>query len=366
MLDVRRLLQHGSFYCHPLVETFNGPELIGQDKKQYSKKKRRREGPLYHSEVVDTTAYAVIPLPPLSTQVEAWIDQASTWYMPHLRQIRVRLYILIRINVVHLKRTPSILPLHPSWTQDLPSVTEFRRTGTGNSARIEQRSIGVPHYDFVSIGFTPKMLQDDDDDLSMDRALMFCALGSCKQMTAVRSKAAHQYGSLVLASIMLPFNLASLLILLGTCPRLDGYPLPAPQDAELISEELDKVLPLVTVACHHALLLVTTVSVLWDATDESTLASKPWFVSDTIDYEKAMLVWQGVRRCRNLEQLATQKAFVAEDNANIRGYMNEAFEKLSLLHPQDADWKDILREWNEDAMALWEVWWDVFEMDDVL
>jgi hypothetical protein len=63
--------------------------------------------------------------------------------------------------------------------------------------------------------------------------------------------------------------------------------------------------------------------------------------------------------------LATQKAFVAEDDTNIRGYINEAFEKLSLLHPQDADWGDILREWKDDAMALWVVWWEVFEMEDV-
>jgi hypothetical protein len=79
-----------------------------------------------------------------------------------------------------------------------------------------------------------------------------------------------------------------------------------------------------------------------------------------------MLVWEGIRGCRNLEQLATQKAFVAEDDENIFGYMNEAFESLLLLHGQDADWKDILREWKEDAMAVWVVWWELFEMEDVL
>jgi hypothetical protein len=358
MVDVRRLIQYGIVYCYPLIESWDQAEAVIRP----TKLKKDRRGVLPHYDIVDVCSHALVNSPPLTTQMETWIRKSSAWCMPHFKQIRARLYSLIRLAVVN-RRMPSNLQPGDFWAQQHASVEEVARIASGQRG-MERVEVTIPDHLLMSSGFHHEELMQDDP-LAIDRALVYCILGTPQQLAICREKEPQQQGPLFLASIMLPFNLASLLILMATAPNLDPFELTPLTSAEACSE-VNQVLPILSVACAHAFLLVDTISCLWaEQVHLPSLAKQAPNVSDTFRHDNALLLWQCLRLGRNLEYLANSDTFVAEDSANIRGYLADCFAQLLELRPDDPHWAELLTKWQTVVLPLWETWWDVFNLDEV-
>lgn len=399
LVEVFRLLQQGVCYFQPLVETYTPTDVPITNRNQGStgsgstgstgtssviSRKRDRESLLEHCEIIDTGSYAIVPLPPLTTQFEAWLDDRGTslWRIPHFCQVRCRLYCLIRITIQLRRKSLPNIPFGKNWTHKNPHITEYVRVARGEYAQFAGHTMGVPHHDYLSIGFNPLHVKDDAEIL-LDYAFMFCIMGTCKNFLLARNDKVQKHRTIFLASLLLPFNLACLLILLATAPtNLDHITntLPATSSSsssssseEDVLSEVVLILPLLTVACHHALLLENTISFLYETdnttTNTTNQPSLSVFNSTMLRLKNVVCLWGTIRLGRNLENLPYHGNFVPEDMENIACYVDDAFNMLknntAASSPPNPRWEQELRIWQSEAQALWVVWWEFFSLDHV-
>lgn len=360
MVEVRRLLQHGIIYCYPLVETFQ-PAV--HDEVVHA---GQRDPVRHHFRSAGVHAHALIPCPPLSTQIEIWINRSSIWDFPHFRQIRTRLYSYVRL-LVYKGRVPASIPPGEFWTlSPEPIVEEIIRMKSGKQSSMERTRVTVPEHTSMSSMFTESMIMLDDD-LALDRALVFCLLGGAQQLPTIRKLGGDSGGVLFVASLMLPFNLACLLILMTTAPKqISDFELPRPPFEGISCSEVSRVLPLLSVACAHANFLVNTAVSFWpEKALHSYLVLPPINVSAAFRHDNAFMIWNALRSGRNLEYLASQENLVAEDSNNVSAYMSNCFQNLSTLKPNDGAWQSLLRKWHNEAVPIYNAWWDVFNLDEV-
>jgi hypothetical protein len=365
MVDVRRLLVHGVIYCYPVAEETMGQEIVNSERKDRNLKKRDRNGSLADSSVVNTSAYAIVPLPPVSTQIDHWMNQSSMWLFPHFRQVRARLYVIIH-NYIKVKGSKRIRTFNMgcSWTKEDYSafVVEYVREGKGSQVKMGDRYIKVPHHNTVSSGLQPAMLNDADETEVMERWIILCVLGTTKLLPGPKLEAANLYGLGLLSSLMLPFNLAALTILMTTAPRLDSFKISSSVHEDT-TDEVDLMLPLVSIAVHHTMLVFKTLAQLFPNSESRLFGNKA--VSDMFDYKIVVMLWDSIRLGRNLEDLPDQECFSALDDQNIIGYLNDCFKALVRFKANDPQWSETLKQWKMRAEPLWALWWHVFSLDDL-
>ena len=371
-VDVRRLLEYGMIYCPPLIETWSKNQKLEQDKKTPKKRPFEEDGnPEDCADLVDSSAYAIITSPPFTRQIATWMNCDSVWLMPHYRQIRARLYSVIRTKRMNDPSSASqSIDFDPVWGSGSPHIKEFVRCGTGRGISFQSLNIRIPDHEHVSTGIKSREILKQDE-LTIDRVLLFCLLGNPRQAGSAEKQAARRHGTLFLACLTLPYNLALLLILMGTAPALDGINLHPPASVDACNE-VNEALPLLSVACFHALLLVNTVTALfgnssddlamevWEE-ESSTLASKVFVVSDAIRHDSALLIWQCLRLVTdNLEESSLEEGGNAD---HIEQYLDSAFDRLRHLQPENEVWREKLKVWKKLALPLWQTWWSTFNLD---
>jgi len=204
------------------------------------------------------------------------------------------------------------------------------------------------------------------DELVVDRALAFCILGGEQQLPLIRRLGTNTGGVLFVASLMLPFNIAALLIMMATAPReIANFDLPRIPFDSISCTEVSKVLPILSVACAHANFLVNSVVSFWpEKALHSVLVLPPVSVSGTFRHDNALMIWDALRSGRNLEYLGSQDNFVSDDDSNVSEYLSNCFSDLRRLRRQDAEWMDLIKKWQADATPVYKAWWEIFNLDE--
>eukprot|EP00934_Nitzschia_sp_Nitz4_P001476 Nitzschia sp. Nitz4//scaffold56_size114212//55353//57533//NITZ4_003949-RA/size114212-processed-gene-0.26-mRNA-1//-1//CDS//3329554703//1476//frame0 len=363
MVEVRRLLQYGMVYCYPVIETFRSFE--GPDDSA-TKPSGRDPAFVCHFSPGSVQAHALVPVPPLSTQIEVWSARSSIWHFPHFRQIRARLYSYIRLQVYNGRVPTKVIPGDFWITSSDPVVEEVIRMNAGQRTTVQRTRVVVPEHATMSAMFDAQSLLEADEQ-SLDKALVFCIHGTPQQLVTVRPRGTAVGGVVFVASTMLPFNLAFLLIMLSTVPKeVYAFDIPALSYDTAACSELNQVLPMMTVACAHADLLVNTLACFWTECEQVTNLGWPALnVSATFQHDVALMIWSAVRDGRNLEYLKSQDSFVSEDGTNISQYTNDCFVKLQAMRPGDMSWSKVLSLWQKEAVPIYEVWWEVFNLDEI-
>jgi hypothetical protein len=375
-VDARRLLEEGLVYCTPVVETWTA-------KKEYKLTTGRRDASrkrvLDDRPRISSTGYCdgEATSPPSTRQIFTYMGSDTVWAMPHFCQIRMRLYFVIQLALCGGPTNGSHLAHDSRWTGKLPFVMEIMRRGTGRSIQIVERLIDIPA--FVSTGGMNIKDFLKQENGRIDRSLLFCILGDHNRVRSVGTK--KQHGTLFLASLMLPVNLACLLILLGTAPSFNRLNLP--RVSREPCQELNRVLSLVSVACYHAILLVNTVSKLCgtsrngdDGAEPGTseesavfLSSFEFVVSETICHDNALLIWKVL--CLDLRGWETSSRLndLGGSNAGLQSihkYLDDAFDRLDQLATDNSTtmWKNTATSWKDSATPLWLAWWETFKEKD--
>jgi hypothetical protein len=351
-VDTRRLLQYGTMYCTPIIETW-------KDENQCSHPGRRKR-PLYQSDSDSAITYTIdtiVPTPPLKAQVDAGVTCDSIWQLPQFRQLRARLYGLVKLAISNGRARSENMEYDERWTQMLSDttkgVTEVVRVGTGINIRVNEKFVSIPGVKELSTGYNPSIFEQDS--FGVDDALLFCIFGDQAQSELFRDEPVPPSMNCVLfwAAMTLPSDLACLLILLGTAPSHEGITLPPPSSL-LACEEVDEILPLISVAIYHSLLLASTVSTIYPkATNSDDMASKLWTLpSDVLRNDNVLLVWDALR-AGNSENL--------DDTESVDSLFVEVFLRLSQAQAGDA-WKVLISDWQKSAIPVWTVWKKAFHI----
>lgn len=370
-LEIRRLLEYGILYCRPIVESW-GPTSV-------SAPSRKRSLGDIHS-ALDSRSCAVVISPPFTRQVASWLEQDSVWRMPHFCQARLRLYCLL-VQFACTGGSYSFeggqLRLSPMWTNENPKVIEYTRSNNNGgkdpdgepSLRMLEKEVEIPGYEYVSAGWgdESELLSGDE---AVDRACLFCLIGNIKQARPGLNPSLRSSGTLFLASLLLPFNLSLLLILLGTSPRLDEVEFRPVE--ETVSLELTKVLPFMSAACYHAIFIASTLSSLYGTHSEEQRRSNltgsgddnpmGLNVSSTIRRDEALWIWRALRQGDDLEQLKSDDSDDVEEMQYAMDYLENVINLLKDQVPQNNDWRTKMKEWKQRAKVLWVIWWEVFNV----
>jgi hypothetical protein len=362
MIEVRRLLQHGVFYCYPVVETFRAKIRQNDRGLGYYPFAAPVVQHIFEAE----RGHAVVPCPPLSTQMEEWSSRTTVWQFPNFKQLRTRLYSYVRL-LVYNGRAPTSIPPGEFWTSSAePLVEEIVRMSTGKDCGVERTHVVVPEHAVKSSMFSTELILLDDD-LAVDRAIVFCILGVPHQLKAIREMGRKVNGVVFLASILLPFNLACLLLMMATAPKdIAKFDIRKPGFDSRTCSEVHQVLPMLSVACAHANFLVNTIVAFWPGKAlNSFLVLPPISVSNTFRHDNALLIWDSLREGRNLEYLESQEIYVSKDH-NVGRYVHDCFVRLRRLRPrEDVAWKDLMDTWQKSVEPMYACWWEIFNLDDI-
>jgi hypothetical protein len=353
-VDTRRLLQCGTMYCTPIIETW-------KEENQGNSHPRRRKRPLARpdSDSANTdTIDTMVPTPPLKAQFDAWVARGSIWQLPQFQQLRVRLYSLLKLAILNGKARSENMEYDERWAQ-MPSdttkgVTEVVRVGTGINIRVSEKCVNIPDPKELSTGYNPSTFEQDS--FAGDDALLFCIFGNQAQSELFQNEPVPPSINYVLfwAAMTLPSHLACLLILLGTAPSHEGITLPPPSSL-LACEEVDQILPLISVAIYHALLLGTTVSTIFPkATNPDDMSSTLWMLpSDVLRNDNVLLIWDALR---------AGKSESLDDTDSVDSLLDEVFLRLSQAQPVDEPWKLLVGDWQKTAMPVWTIWCKAFHI----
>ena len=374
VVDVYRLLKYGTLYCFPLIETWEKADRVAQpfgvDRKRLRGGEETNPFDCSLDDATMSTNHEIWCLPPLASQVKKRMAHSSIWAMPHFQQIRKRLYCLIRLNGLNPTQNQTNF-LGDLWCMDKNrniQVTEFVRTGSANQIAMKECQVDILALDPVLISNDLfQQLFQTEDVLQIDRATMFCVMGTGNHHLSneMNMNATEINSIVVLASLMLPHDLACFLILMATAPlSLDDCLLPTP-DNEVISD-VNRLLPVLSVACYHALFVANAVSILWkeDHRLSSPTSRQSFKASETFRHERAFWVWENLREGLHLEEdVCTQATTREEETVMICSQMDKIFKKLCALnvgdHTQDS-WENLLDGWKEKAMGPWSLWWNMF------
>jgi len=373
-VEIRRLLEYGIFYCRPIIETW--------DPSSYHPLSRKRTLGAIDGDPMDTSTFALVITPPFTRQVAAWVEGETLWRMPHFYQARLRLHCLL----VQFACTGGSyafegqpLRLSPMWTNEYPRVTEYNRSHNvgGHNAkgepplRILEKALETPIHDNVSAGW-----QDEADLLSgegaVDRAILFCILGNIRQAKPALNPRLKDQGSVFLTSLFLPYNLAFVIILMGTSPGLESINLMNVRPA--IRAEMDRVWPFITLCCYHGIFISNALLSLFGSHTEeqkrSNLSSPgkiastrgPTRVSDTMRYNDAVWIWSHVREGADMELLRSSDSDDAVEIAYAVDYLDAGMAKLRAVLPQTDEWDIKAQEWRDRAKVLWIIYFETFNV----
>lgn len=346
-IDARRLIQHGTVFCYPLIETYQteNPSMTDTD----------------ILAPFDTCfASAVLPCPPLTTEVEKWIAKSSVWSFPLFRQIRARLYCYVASIARSGKVAPTI-PFADIWTlHEEPAAEEVVRTRLGSRWRMQSTLVKLPPLVLLSSMIGEELLTQIDN-VSIDRGLLFCLAGSLDQLATINTIKDKAESTILLASFMLPFNLACLLLMMSTAPReINKVNFRLPSFNDTSCKEVKKVLPILSVAYSHANTLANILTSFWP--EESKMSSffqPPTDASATFRHDTALLIWHSLRVQPNLEYLpASDSSFADESKASINRYLDGCFVRLNGFRiGQDYKLQDSLAQWKLRVAPLYLAWW---------
>ena len=372
-VEIRRLLEYGIFYCRPIIESW-------EPLSHRSARKRSLDDTQYFSEPESRT-FALVITPPFTRQVAAWITEGSLWRMPHFYQARMRLHCLL----VQFARTGGSyafeggqLRLSPMWTNEDPQVVEYVRShnrGGNNTSgepplRMLERPLETPSYEDVSAGWADEaeLLSGSD---AVDRSCLFCILGNIRQATPALNARLKNTGTVFLTSLFLPFNLAFLVILMGTGPGLETIDLTHVNPG--VRAEVNKVWPLMSMACYHGMFIANTLLSLFgthsDEQKRSNLTCPGKIgvvrgsrVSDAMRYEEAVWIWSIIRSGADLERLRSDDSDDSQEIQYAMDYLDAGLARLKANLPQTAEWELKIHEWRRNAKVLWIIWWEVFNV----
>jgi hypothetical protein len=233
-------------------------------------------------------------------------------------------------------------------------VTEVVRVGTGINIRVNEKCVSIPGPNELSTGYNPSIFEQDS--FSVNDALLFCIFGDQAQSELFQNEQVPPSMNCVLfwAAMTLPSDLACLLILLGTAPSHEGITLPPPTSL-LACEEVDQILPLISVAIYHSLLLASTVlTISPKATNPDDMSSKLWTLpSDVLRSDNVLLVWDALRAGKS-ENL--------DDTDSVESLLVEVFLRLSQAQPADEPWKLLVSDWQKHAIPVWTIWCKAFHI----
>jgi len=349
MVEVRRLMQLGIFFCYPVIETYSGEILVDD---------------IASSDLGVSNAIPVLPCPPLTSEIEAWITTGSIWNFPHFRQIRVRLYSYVRLVVRSAQIMPAIPPAD-LWAFDRnPVIKEIVRIKDGVRWRMEPIDVTIPHHAMLATLFKEQSLTLADDD-SIYRGVFFCLTGTHYELRWLMAMKRLPVASRLafLASAMLPYNLACLFLMMSTAPKeIAKWDFPLPPYNSPSCSELKKVLPVLSIAYAHVNLLVNTLLVVWNKNGTpSSLLWPPLNVSTTFRHDTALLIWDALRLQMNLEYLTTPDSCTSEGKEkDVVQYLGGCFKTLERLRSEDVAWQKVLAHWRETVSPLYDAWWEIF------
>jgi len=370
-VEIRRLLEYGIFYCRPIIESW---EPVSSH--MATSRKRCLEDV---NTAMNATSFAVVISPPFTRQVASWINHDSIWRMPHFQQARLRLYCLL----VQFARTGGSyafeggqLRLSPMWTNEDPKVMEYVRSnnngGKGangeSSLRMVDRSVEIPpSNDYVSAGWgdEAELLSGGD---AVDRACLFCILGNIKQARPALNPILRNSGTLFLTALFLPYNLALLVILIGTSPQLSERADLGCTDEARSQREVNKIFPLLSVACYHSIFITSTLLSLFGTHSEeqkrsnltSHNGSASFRVSDVMDHDKAIWIWNAIREGPDLEQLRSDDSDDCAEMQFAVDYLEGVMSRIRTQMPNQYDTQ--VKEWKTRVKKLWVIWWEVFNV----
>jgi hypothetical protein len=224
--------------------------------------------------------------------------------------------------------------------------------------------VKIPHHSMMSNMFDEKLLTRLDE-FSIDRGLLFCLTGTPHQLDTLLAMNGTAYGTAFLASMMLPFNLSCLLLMMSTAPKeMSQWDFPLPAFDSPCCKEVKKVLPMLSVAYAHANLLANSLASIWpNRGSESSLISPPVHVSSTFRHDTALLIWDALRLQINLECLTSKGTFsTADTEASVNQYLDGCFKKLDALRPDEEEWQKALQLWKEKVSSLFLAWWQIFNL----
>jgi hypothetical protein len=357
IVEARRLIQLGIVFCYPLIETYNATDVVSTSMEP--------ETCADISQLNSGGAPPNLPFPPLTTEVEKWITKSSVWNLPHFRQIRGRLYRYVRCAVRNAQIVPAVSPAD-LWTFDQdPAIKEVVRIRDISGWRMTCVKVKIPDHSREFTMFVEKLLTADDD-VSMDRGLLFCLTGAPHQLEGLLAIKGIAGGSSVLVSLMLPFNLACLLLMMATAPKeITKWGIPLPAFNSPSCREMRKVLPILSVAYAHANLVAKTLTTIWANKGlEPSLCSPPVHVSNTFRHDTALLIWDALRSQINLEHLTTQSTVSTEaTEVNVCRYLDGCFDSLGRRLPnQNEEWQKALLLWKQNVSPLYQAWWQIFNL----
>lgn len=364
MVEVRRLLQHGIMYCYPVVETFRSSTVRNEIDPQSLRPPR---APVVRHLYRAEGGHALVVCPPVSTQLEMWAERYSVWQFPVFKQIRTRLYSYVRL-LIYNGRAPASIPPGDFWTSSAePVLEEIVRMNAGKCCGVDRTHVCIPEHSLVSHMFTKELILGDDD-MAVDRALVFCILGAPQQLKTIRGMASKVNGVVFLASLMLPFNLACLLLLMATAPReIVNFDVRKPPFDGVACSEVHRVLPILSVACAHANFLVNTIVAFWpDKALHSYLVLPPINVSSTFRHDNALMIWEILREGRNLEYVESEDDYSVATDEHIGQYLIDCFSALRRLRPrEDQEWRNLMDAWQARVQHMYDCWWEVFNLGGV-
>ncbi|CAB9510435.1 expressed unknown protein [Seminavis robusta] len=372
-MEIRRLLEYGILYCRPIIETWE------PGSKKSTKKRSHEDALRLHSE---TQHDALIISPPFTRQIGSWIRQGSIWRMPIFVQARGRLYCLL-VQFARKGGAYSFeggqLRLSPMWTSEHPKVTEYVRTlggkdGNGESTlKMHETEMDIQSYEYISAGWgdETELLSGND---AVDRACLFCILGNVKQAKPALNPRLRGAGMVLLTTLFLPYNLSMLCILLGTSPEFEGVDLEGSVE-DGARTEMNRVFPFISVACHHAIFISSTILSLFGThSDEQKLSNltapadrqgRPTVglrVSDLLRYKDAIWIWNEIRKGPDLEELQSSESDDAHEMKFSMKFLDETIDSLANQLPETREWAEKVKNWKSRARMLWVIWWDVFNV----
>ena len=395
IVDVRRLLEYGVFFCVPVLETWNHPSNHGENVSRGASRKRNLEERMNPSRSGISPLVEVVRCPPTSTQMTTWKARGTIWNMPHFQQIRKRLYKFVSYAIGAGIYPPQLI-VGDLWKSNQPiTIQEYVRSGTGTRIFMMERPVTIANeMMMITTRASTKSLVSNNDLSSLDHILLSCVLGDdcCQVNQGTCHCSLPKHRELFLASLTLPFHLAFLLILMGTAPSFFSFEeendIPSFSYSE-ISNDLNRILPVLSVACHHALVLVQMLNVIFqhlskertcdpyrmagtdqDGSRRTVHSYQPFVVSTVFQKIKAGCIWHILQQHDYLMEIQERRLTSQQKENNLvweDTFLEDVFDKLAKtlsidsvsvsVSMSDEAWS----QWKDDAQRLCTAWWEAFD-----
>lgn len=359
-VEVRRLLRNAFVFCYPIVESFTSGDNESTRKTANDRKTSLDSGglisPLYMLECVN------VDIPPLKAHISLCTSRCSIYQLPHLQQARARLYAYVRFQISH-GWLPAEISLHEHWKSQEPVVKEVSRKKSGKRSTVGVRRITVSEDEASPSKFLETALLLRSGKISVHQAIAFCVCGESRPCPGLKEEHIVRFGAPLVASLMLPFDLACLFLLMSTAPRDMPTLSRLPTGYRLENyTELNEALSLLTVVTVHANLLLCAINTL--SPENRTNTSLPVReypginVSSTFRHDVAAFIWSSIHDGRCIGYLK------CEDSFQLTAFTDHILATMVELCPSDNQWESSLQKWAFTFTSIYSVWWNIFMLRD--